>query len=73
MVYLVQQQESLEIPLVDMLSSIAPKDLGVWLATKIDFLKTGEAKQARKALFEIISQDPAADKDLKSVIQQLNY
>lgn len=73
LIFLVQQQEFLESPLIDILSSVVPKDLGVWLPTKIDYFKTSEGKQSRKILFDAILQDPNSDKILKSVITQLNH
>lgn len=71
--YLVQQQTSLEVPLVELLASVAPMDLGVWLPTKIDFFKSTEGKQARRKLFENIMQDADADKTLKALIEALNH
>ncbi|RDV13345.1 hypothetical protein DXT99_20215 [Pontibacter diazotrophicus] len=69
--YLVQRQASLEVPLVDLLNSVAPKDLGAWLPTRIDFFRSSEGKQARRVLFENISQDPNADQTLKALIEEL--
>ncbi|MDX5438727.1 MAG: KAP family NTPase [Pontibacter sp.] len=69
--YLVQQQTSLEVPLVELLNSVAPKELGVWLPSKINFFSSPEGKQARTVLFENIAQDPNADETLKALIKEL--
>lgn len=69
--YLVQQQPSLEVPLVELLNSVAPKDLGAWLPTKIDFFRSTEGKRARKELFENITQDANADETLRTLIEEL--
>lgn len=68
--YLVQQHPNLEELLVSMISSVAAKDLGVWVGTKLGFFSTLEGKAARKTLFDNLQQDPEANTTLKTLLNQ---
>lgn len=69
--YLVQHHPFLEVLLVKLISSITPKDLGVWVASNLEFFKSIEGNEAKKDFFEHIQQDPYSNKTLKNLISQI--
>lgn len=69
---LVQHHEKLEPLLIELIGAVAPKDLGVWTPTKIDFIKSAEGKEAQSTLYAHIQSDPNADGTLKRLIQELS-
>ncbi|GAA4419533.1 KAP family P-loop domain protein [Nibrella viscosa] len=69
--YLVQRQPSLELPLVELISSVAVTDLGIGVISNLTSIKTPEGKKAIKILYENIEQNPDADSKVKELIKQL--
>ena len=68
--YLVQQQPSLEAQLVKMISSVVAKDLGVWVGSKLNGFATAEGQGARASFFAKLQQDPQTKQTLKNLLSQ---
>ena len=66
--YLVQRQSTLEAQFVKMISSVAAKDLGVWVGSKLDGFSTAEGQAARGSLFAKLQQDPQTKSSLKNLL-----